>query len=59
MSVGINWETEHYNSVVEITVSILGIHKWEPGIYIGFSPALHMQCVVFVKYHQLVSPFIN
>ncbi len=20
------------------------IHKWEPDIYIGFSPALHLQC---------------
>jgi hypothetical protein len=40
-----NWETEHYNSVLEITVSFLGIHKWEPDIYIGFSPALHLQCV--------------
>jgi hypothetical protein len=39
-----NWETEHYNSVLEITVSILGIHKWEPDIYIGFSLALHLQC---------------
>ncbi len=32
-----NWETEHYNSVLEITVSFLGIHKWEPDISIGFS----------------------
>jgi hypothetical protein len=24
-----NWETEHYNSVLEITVSFLGVHKWE------------------------------
>jgi hypothetical protein len=39
-----NWETEHYNSVLEITVSFLGIYKWEPDIYIGFSPALHLQC---------------
>jgi hypothetical protein len=39
-----NWETEHYNSVLEITVSFLGIHKWETDIYIGFSPALHLQC---------------
>jgi len=23
----------------------LGIHKWEQDIYIGFSPALHLQCV--------------
>ncbi len=39
-----NWETEHYNSVLEITVSFLGIHKWEPGIYVGFSSALYLQC---------------
>ncbi len=39
-----NWETEHYNSVLEITVSFLGIHKWEPDIYTGFSPALHLKC---------------
>ena len=36
---------EYYNSVLEITVSYLGIHKWEPDIYIGFSPALHLQCM--------------
>ncbi len=34
-----NWETEHYDYVLEITVSFLGIHKWEPDIYIGFSLA--------------------
>jgi hypothetical protein len=46
-----NWETEHYNSVLEITVSFLGIHQWEPDIYIGFLPALHLQCVVsFTKF---------
>ncbi len=42
-----NWETEHYNSVLEITrptVLFFGIHKSEPDIYIGFSPALHLQC---------------
>jgi hypothetical protein len=39
-----NWETEHYNSVLEIRVSFLGIHKWKPDIYIGFLPALHLQC---------------
>ncbi len=39
-----NWETEHNNSVLEITVLFLGIHKWEPDIYIEFSPALHFQC---------------
>jgi hypothetical protein len=38
-----NWETEHYNSVFEITVTYT-IHKWELDIYIGFSPALHLQC---------------
>jgi hypothetical protein len=37
-----NRETEHYNSVLEV-ISFLGIHKWEPGIYTGFSPALHLQ----------------
>ncbi len=44
-----NWETEHYNSVLEITdgtVSFLGTHKWEPGTYIGFSSAFHLQCRV-------------
>ncbi len=40
-----NWETEHNNSVLEITVSFLVIHKWKPDIYIGFSPALHLQCM--------------
>jgi hypothetical protein len=25
-------------------VSFLGIHKLKPDIYIGFSPALHLQC---------------
>jgi hypothetical protein len=39
-----NWETEHYNSVLEITFSFLGIHKWEPDIYFGFSPVIHLQC---------------
>jgi hypothetical protein len=33
-----NRETEHYNSVFEITVSFLGIHKWGPDSYI------HLQC---------------
>jgi hypothetical protein len=40
-----NWETEHYNSVLEITFSFLGIDKWEPDIYIGFSLALYLQCM--------------
>jgi hypothetical protein len=29
---------------LEITVSFIGIQKWQPDIYIGFSPALHLQC---------------
>jgi hypothetical protein len=36
-----NWETEYYNSVLEITsqaVLFLEIHKSEPDIYIGFLP---------------------
>ncbi len=43
-----NWVTVHYNSVLKITlaVSFLGIHKSERDIYIGFSPALHLQCRV-------------
>ncbi len=28
-----------------LTVSFLGIHKLEPDIYTGFSPALHLQCI--------------
>jgi hypothetical protein len=39
-----NWEAEHYNYIREIKVSFLGIYKWESAIYIGFSPALHLQC---------------
>jgi hypothetical protein len=38
----------HYNSVLEITVSFLGIHKWEPDIYIGFSPALKSSGLVLI-----------
>ncbi len=52
-----NWETENYNSVFEITVSFLGIHKWEPDIYIGFSPALHLQCVPVIKKQIYCSKF--
>jgi hypothetical protein len=35
-----NWETEHHNSVLEITsptVSFMVVHKSETDIYIGFS----------------------
>ncbi len=44
-----NRETEHYKSVLEIMrppVSFWGSHKSELDIYIGFSPALHLQCVI-------------
>ncbi len=47
-----NWETEHYNYVSKITgrtISFLEIHNSEPDIYIGFSPALHLQCRRFTK----------
>jgi hypothetical protein len=52
-----NWETEHYNSVLEITISFLGIQKWEPDIYIGFSPALHLQCGFFTACHYTNGDF--
>ena len=39
-----NWETEHYNSVLEITVSFPGIHKWEPYIYIEDHRPFILQC---------------
>jgi hypothetical protein len=48
-----NRDTEHYNSVLEITVSFMGIHKWDPDIYIGFSTALHLQCMVFLDFVYL------
>jgi hypothetical protein len=42
MSVG----TGRKNIIIafEKPVSFLGINKWEPNTYIGFSPALHLQC---------------
>ncbi len=43
-------EREHYYSVLEIMGlhSFIpgGIHKWEPDMYIEFSPAFHMQCTM-------------
>jgi hypothetical protein len=37
------------------TVSFLGLHKSEPEIYIGLSPALHFQCVASnMKYPTLL-----
>jgi hypothetical protein len=46
-----NWETEHYNSVLEITrprslISGNILYKSELDIYIRFSPALHLKCSV-------------
>jgi hypothetical protein len=50
-----NWETEHFNSVFEITrmhSSFLETHISEPDIYIGFSPALQLQCtVLYINSH--------
>jgi hypothetical protein len=40
-----NWGTELYNSFLEITVSFLGIYRWEPDSYFRFSPVLHLQCI--------------
>jgi hypothetical protein len=48
-----NLETEHYNSVLEITKLhsfISGnINKWEQDIYIECLPALHLQCAGFAS----------
>jgi hypothetical protein len=44
MSEGTGRQNIIYNSILKITVSFLGTHKWEPGIYIVFSPALPLQC---------------
>jgi hypothetical protein len=63
-----NWETEHYNSVLEITVSFLGIHTWEPDIYFGFSWALYLQCgrytmwltsAVHASYENITKHFVS
>jgi hypothetical protein len=50
-----SWDTEHYNSVLEITVSFLEIDKWKPDIYIGFSPALHLQCILCTVFIQTLT----
>jgi hypothetical protein len=45
---------------LERTVLFLGIHKWEPYIYIGFSPALHLQCGIMrleEDYEELTSNY--
>jgi hypothetical protein len=41
-----NWETEHYNSVLEITVSFLGLHKWKPDMYIVHCTLYTVQCSI-------------
>ncbi len=50
-----SWDTEHFNSVLVITVTFLGIDKWEPDIYIGFSPDLHLQCILCTVFIQTLS----
>ncbi len=40
---------------MEKPVSFLGIHKWEPDIYIGLSPALHLQCTVFLTHYAFAA----
>ncbi len=47
MSVGIGRQNITYNSVLEITVSFLD--TWEPDTYIGFSPALDLQCKIIIN----------
>jgi hypothetical protein len=37
---------------LEITFSFLGIHTWEPDIYIGYSLALHLQCTTKKIYKE-------
>ncbi len=58
-----NWETDHKNSVLEITrlnSFSSGRHKWAPDIYIGFSPALHLQCGGIFRFKLLCnSPIEN
>ncbi len=47
-----DWETEHYNSVLELTSlcsSFLVKHKSEPDNYVGLSPALNLQLVTKVE----------
>ena len=41
------------------TVSFLGIHKWEPDIYIGFLSALHCQCITRTCLKALLSKKIE
>jgi hypothetical protein len=42
MSVGTGRQNIN-NFVLKIRVAFLGMHKWQPDIYIGFAPALHLQ----------------
>ncbi len=53
-----NWETEHYNSVLEITVSFLGIHYWEPDIYLYWTlagPSFALMLVWNFLYSRFIS----
>jgi hypothetical protein len=46
MSVGTGRQTEHFNSVLEITVSFLGKHEWESDI--AHQPFICSVLAVFV-----------
>jgi hypothetical protein len=48
-----NRETEHHYSVLKTTVGFLGIHKWEPDIYIGS----HQPFICRVSAFSWLSPF--
>jgi hypothetical protein len=55
-----NVETGRQNIIIlfwkerDHAASFMGIHKSEPAIYIGFSPALHLQCTfIFSHLNQL------
>jgi hypothetical protein len=48
-----NWQTENHNSDLEIMRPcsfISGIHISKPDIYIGFSQALHLQCIQVIQH---------
>jgi hypothetical protein len=54
MSVGTAWETEQYNSVLEITVSFLGIHMGTRHSYWILRPF-----ICSVKTHELLLRYGN
>ncbi len=50
-----NWETEHYSVlVIRRLHSFISEKKWEPDICIGFSAALHLQCVYCTEYRSFM-----